>query len=660
MMKRTIYSAPAALVLIAMLISCGPGEMPVKNNATLASISVTPANPQMAILSEMQFIATGIFTDQSTLDITPYVTWATSDESVAVVSNAAASKGLATSMATGSITISASLAGITASTPVTVTPAKLVSIAVTPVNLGIARGTSQQFTAMGTYSDNTTQNLTVSATWSSSDPAVASISNASGTQGLAAGRDIGSATITASFDGKSGTASLTVTPATLVSLSVDPTNPSIALGLGRQFTATGIYSDTTTQNLTASATWNSSDPAVATISNSVASTAGPKGMATSVATGATTITASLDGFTGTTLLTVTPATPVLLTITPADPSIALGTSRQFTATGIFSNATTLIVTASVAWYSSDAGVAQISNAAGSTGLATSVATGATTITAALSSISGTTMLIVTPATLVSLAVTPVTPSIARGTGRQFTATGTYSDGSKQNVTTSVAWRSSDAAVASISNAPASQGFATSFAEGTAVITAATGSLSDSTTLTVTPATLASIAVTPANTSLGRGTTRQFTAMGTYSDNTAQDLTTSATWISSGPAVATISNAAGSQGLATAVANGQSTITASSGRVSGSTAVTVADVMNGTLLWDAVTTYEDGSALPVPPDYRLYYGASPGIYTTAIAVGNVPTYVLMNFPSGAYYFAVTAYDAAGNEGAFSNEISVQIP
>jgi hypothetical protein len=88
-------------------------------------------------------------------------------------------------------------------------------------------------------------------------------------------------------------------------------------------------------------------------------------------------------------------------------------------------------------------------------------------------------------------------------------------------------------------------------------------------------TLVSIAVTPKNISLDSGTTAQLTATGTYSDNTTQDITTSVIWSSSNTAVATISNTTGSNGLATALFTGTTTITASSGGISGLTLLTVA-------------------------------------------------------------------------------------
>lgn len=87
-------------------------------------------------------------------------------------------------------------------------------------------------------------------------------------------------------------------------------------------------------------------------------------------------------------------------------------------------------------------------------------------------------------------------------------------------------------------------------------------------------TLTSITITPMNQSLAIGTTQQFTAVGAYSDNTTQDLTTQVTWSSSDTTVATISNTAGSNGLASSITTGLTTITATLGSISGSTTITV--------------------------------------------------------------------------------------
>src|SRR5659263_116907 len=274
-------------------------------------------------------------------------------------------------------------------------------------------------------------------------------------------------------------------------------------------------------------------------------------------------------------------TLVSIRIAPTNPSIALGTSLQFTATGTFSDNSAQDLTSSVTWSSSVPSVATISNAAGSNGQATSAAVGTTTITATQGGISPSTSLTVTPATLTSIRVLPANPSVALGTSLQFTATGTFSDNSAQDLTSSVTWSSSVPSVATISNAAGSNGQATSAAVGTTTITATHGWISPSTILTVTPATLTSIRVLPANPSVALGTSLQFTATGTFSDNSAQDLTSSVTWSSSVPSVATISNAAGSNGRATPAAAGTTTITATMavtqptpGNISGSTLLTV--------------------------------------------------------------------------------------
>jgi MSHA biogenesis protein MshQ len=114
--------------------------------------------------------------------------------------------------------------------------------------------------------------------------------------------------------------------------------------------------------------------------------------------------------------------------------------------------------------------------------------------------------------------------------------------------------------------------------GTTTITAThPGSgLSGDTVLTVTPAVVTSIAVTPVAPQLLLGSTLPFTATGTYSDSSTQDLTTAVTWSSSATGVATISNAASSEGLASSVAVGTTTITAThaGSGVSGNTVLTV--------------------------------------------------------------------------------------
>ena len=83
----------------------------------------------------------------------------------------------------------------------------LVSIAVTPANQSVKVGTSVQYVATGTYSDGSTQNLTTSVTWTSSNSGVATITSG----GVASTLKVGGATITATSGGIVGSTSLNVT-----------------------------------------------------------------------------------------------------------------------------------------------------------------------------------------------------------------------------------------------------------------------------------------------------------------------------------------------------------------------------------------------------------------------------------------------------------------
>jgi trimeric autotransporter adhesin len=558
----TTTTGPGSTMISATLGSVSASTALTVTSAALVSIEVTPTSPSIANGLTVALQATGIYTDHSTHDLTNSVTWSSSVAGVASVSNTPGSNGMAATATPGSTTITATLGGISGSTNLTVTAATLVSLGVTPANPSIAKGLKSQFTAIGTFTDNSTQNLTAQVQWSSSDPTVATVSNALGYDGLGVGLSPGSVTITATLAGASASTVLTVTPATLVSIGVTPANPSMATGLSSQFMATGVYTDNSTQDLTASVAWTSSDPTVASISNASAS----HGLATAVSPGSVTIAAASGTVSGSMNLTVTPAALVSIALIPANPSIANGTQQQFAATGTYTDASTHDVTGTVTWSSFDTTVATISNASGSNGLATSVAQGSVTITATLGTITGVTGLTITPAALVSIAVIPVNPSIANGTSQQFAATGTYTDNSTQPLTTSVTWSSADTTVASISNAPGSNGLASSVAQGTVTITATLGSISGSTGLTVTAAALVSIAITPLSPSITDGTTQQFTATGTYTDNSTQNLTAAVTWSSSDTTIASVSNAAGSSGVTTAVGIGTSSIGAALGTI----------------------------------------------------------------------------------------------
>jgi hypothetical protein len=178
-------------------------------------------------------------------------------------------------------------------------------------------------------------------------------------------------------------------------------------------------------------------------------------------------------------ITITEATLQSLSITPDNPNIPKGTNQQFTATGNFSDNSVLDMTSQVTWDSSAISKATIDTS----GLAHSIGVGSSTITARLGAFSDATILTVTPAVLESIMIGPLNWTMDPGAIGQFWATGTFSDWSRKDLTAIVTWSSSDEAIAAISNVAGSNGMVTAYKTGTTTITAASGNISSSTTLT---------------------------------------------------------------------------------------------------------------------------------------------------------------------------------
>ncbi len=165
----------------------------------------------------------------------------------------------------------------------------LSSIVVTPFLNNIDINATTQMTAVGVYSDASTQDLSSTVAWLSSNTAVATISNT----GIATGISHGNTTITATFNGLTSNSAILGVDNPVFSIAITPSDPTQLIPGGTtQYTAVATFFDHSTGDITSSATWNSSNTAVATINN----IAHP-GQATGIASGTTNITATLDNVT---------------------------------------------------------------------------------------------------------------------------------------------------------------------------------------------------------------------------------------------------------------------------------------------------------------------------------------------------------------------------
>lgn len=259
----------------------------------------------------------------------------------------------------------------------------LSQVTVTPANQIMAKGTKQQFTANGTFTNGMIVAWTQVVNWSSSDTSVATVDNTPGLNGIVTSHDYGTTIITAydAANNITGTAMLTV--ADPQSIMIFPANTYIAVGSAHQFSAIALFSSATiTEVITTFATWTTSSPGVATVVTTTG-VAGNGVVTAGAVPGITDLQATdpISGATGTTTITVTSTPIVALTVSPVNPIISLSTAttQQFTAIGTFQDGTTtpsLVTT--WAWSSSNAAVVTIDYY---TGLATAVAPGAVTITA---------------------------------------------------------------------------------------------------------------------------------------------------------------------------------------------------------------------------------------------------------------------------------------
>lgn len=355
---------PAALLLLFAAACLGGREQPA-GPPTLLAITLSPASAQLPVGSGKVFTASGNYDDGVARDLTALVHWAVSDATLASVT----ASGGVTARAKGSATVTAALLGVQGSAALTLLPARLSSIAVSPGAAVVPLGLTQQFTAAGTFGDGSVAAVPVA--WNSSNPAVANVD----ATGVVRPLSVGTTTITARAGLISGSASLGVVAKKALTLLLTPATVEIPAGLTRAFTASATYTDGTSGNATADAQWDTSDRTVATAAT---------GIVAGLAAGHVAVTAALQGLSASADATVLAPVPVSILVTPPLDKLAQGMTLQLAAAAIGSDGRSVSVTAKAAWVSSNPLVATVS----ATGLVTSVANGRVQIAASYGGLRG--------------------------------------------------------------------------------------------------------------------------------------------------------------------------------------------------------------------------------------------------------------------------------
>ncbi len=598
------------------------------NPPPVATVAVAPSSANLVVNAVQQFTASTFGTDGSVLTGRP-VTWSSTNTAVATVSAA----GLVTGVAQGSATIVATVEGKTGTAAVLVTAPPVATVSVSPAAATVTTGSVQSLTA--TLRDAAGVVLPGrEVTWSSSDPALATVS----ASGLVTGVGVGAVVITATAEGKSGSAAVRVV-SSVAQVRVAPPSPTMVVQQALQLSA--VLTDSTGRVLTGqTVAWTIAPTTVATVSAT--------GVVTAVAVGVATVTATevSTGRSGSTNINVVPRV-ASAAIVPAGGSVFQGQTLQLAVTYLDGSGTPLTGRPTI-WQSSSPDIAIIGRASG---LVTGVAPGTATVVA-IDSISGfaanTTVSVVAP--VVTVAVTPSSSTLPIGATQQFTASAF--DGNGGPLTgRPVLWSSTNASVATIS----AQGLVTAVAPGTATITAAVEGKTASATVTVSPPPVASVRVAPATASIVINAVQQFTASALDADGNV--LTgRPVTWSSTNAAAATVSAA----GLVTGVAQGSATIVATVEGKSATAAVVVtapavssvtvspstASVITGATQ-PFTATLRDAAGVLLPGREVSWTTSGPEIATisstgllTAVAAGSVTVTATSEGKSGTATVLVT--------------------
>ena len=374
---------------------------------------------------------------------TKTVTWKSDNEGVAIVDN----NGNVTAKAAGTATITATVDGKSASCKVTVngqTTVPVASVELNQTTLELIAGKEANLTATVKPDDATTKTVT----WKSDNEGVAIVDN----NGNVTAKAAGTATITATVDGKSASCKVTVNGQTTVPVaSVELNQTTLELIAGKEATLTATVKPDDATNKTV--TWSSNNETVATVDNN--------GKVTAKAAGEAIITAKAGDKTATCTVTVAKADVAVESVTLDKTSLDLkvGNNATLKATVEPQNATNNTVT----WSSSNPEFVTVANG---TVTAVSAGTATITVTTADGNHKATCTVTVIPKTVqVSGIQVQGSASVYVGGSTKLTATVTPTNATNQKVT----WSSNNESVATVGT----DGTVTAVSAGTATITVTT-------------------------------------------------------------------------------------------------------------------------------------------------------------------------------------------
>jgi len=539
----------------------------VVETVSLTALEISPANISLAAGSSVQPIVIGIYSDNSTRDLSKLVNWSSENEQFVIFTSSTENSVNLNGLEKGSSKITASYEEKQTSSNVTVTDAKLINIRIENFNSELPQNFQGTLKAIGLYSDGSEQDISHQIEWSSNNPEIFSI-DISQTSFHALSH--GKAVLQAKLDEVIVVREIQVLPITLQSIEITgPGDNSLIKNTNFNFVATGFYSDGSQKSITTQVNWLSSDSNALNVFN----TPDSKGFAEAIQVANISIKASLQGVESSISVQVIDIPLTKIYITAPSREIALNDSLDLIATGTYGDGTQRNITEEVVWSNDDEQILTVSKVPGSKGSVYAHAIGATIINASLDGINSSLEITVVDKKLINIDIRFTGEStLAAGTSLQLTAIGNFDNGSQNNLSQQIDWQLSDNTLCRLSTDTAQYVTLEAINRGACGITARTNEISSSLTFQITDAVLTELQITPSNIQLAKGTSIQLVVTGKYSDNKTQDLTSQVNWATSENIVAI-----NESGQLTALESGNSTITASFGTIEHNSLVVVNDV-----------------------------------------------------------------------------------
>ncbi len=383
-MKRILFTAVAALSLMACQdnVTAVPAFEP-----KVTTIVVTPTASQVE--AGRTVTLTAVVKDQRDSVMTgKSVTWASNNTSVATVTanviTAGATTATVTGVTKGTASIVASVEGKVTTVPVFVVDPTVATVSVTAtVPPTFFVGQTLQATSVARDSGNNAL-TSFTTTWTSSTPAVASVS----ATGLITALSAGTTTITATTGGKTGTLNVTVSLVPVARVLLTLPKPA---HVGRPATLVAELRNSSGTALTAAQRtfgWHSSDESIATISST--------GVLTGLTYGTTIVTCVVENRVGTLVVNVTEVGIDYIVVSPDSSDLKVGATRQYTATAFDADSVPLSVAAlngrPFEWTTTNSATARVSNI----GLLLGIAPGTTFVSASIGTVSDNAKVVIVP------------------------------------------------------------------------------------------------------------------------------------------------------------------------------------------------------------------------------------------------------------------------